>query len=478
MSESQIAVLIDYENVGLGSIQGLFDQLSDMGRIIVKRAYADWSSGARQRDQLLELGIEAVHHFHAAKVAKNSSDISLCIDAVDLLYRSPVDTFVIVSADSDFVTLVSKLRSAGKTVIGAGRHDVVSSTLVRACDRYIYLGVEPRTAPADSRTVDALVQRAIYASADDEGKVAGSRLHQTIMRIDPSFDFRSMGFRTFTQFLEGSAVVKVSRVRGSDDISISLKPTGMARLPGIGRVLAGKSRGQQEAAIATPPTVAPALEAPPTPVRAPARPARPTRPAAPAAVRTAPAPTVAPAAVMAAPEPPPLPAAVRTAPAPTARSRRRDGRTGAAAADRAALQHLGGRHTQQVVAAGGQGDGRTQRHKGSRRGCANPGRTQAELVAVQDAAEAVVLQPLPLYQVGTRGQLAAREGARHGGQLRRLGPPDPERQLHPLDLERLRVVAASGRTRRPHRRPASPRGRNRPAGPAPAAPAVRPRPRA
>ena len=155
MSESQIAVLIDYENVGLGSIQGLFDQLSDMGRIIVKRAYADWSSGARQRDQLLELGIEAVHHFHAAKVAKNSSDISLCIDAVDLLYRSPVDTFVIVSADSDFVTLVSKLRSAGKTVIGAGRHDVVSSTLVRACDRYIYLGTGPedcaRRIPVDRR---------------------------------------------------------------------------------------------------------------------------------------------------------------------------------------------------------------------------------------------------------------------------------------------------------------------------------------
>ena len=333
MSESQIAVLIDYENVGLGSIQGLFDQLSDLGRIIVKRAYADWSSGARQRDQLLELGIEAVHHFHAAKVAKNSSDISLCIDAVDLLYRSPVDTFVIVSADSDFVTLVSKLRSAGKTVIGAGRHDVVSSTLVRACDRYIYLGTGPKTAPAESQSIDALVQRAIYASADDEGKVAGSRLHQTMMRIDPSFDFRSMGFRTFTQFLEASSVVKVSRSRGSDDISITLKPTGMARLPGIGRVLAGKSRGQQEAAIEAPP-VEPALEALPAPVRAPvtrrSRPVRPATPApvmpapapsaAPVAVRTPPAPSPAPTAVMAAPEPPPLPAAplpavVRAAPA-------------------------------------------------------------------------------------------------------------------------------------------------------------------
>ncbi len=139
MSEAQIAVLIDFENVGLNSIQGLFDQLSDLGRVIVKRAYADWSAAGKQRDQVLELGIEAVHHFHAAKVAKNSSDISLAIDAVDLLYRSPVDTFVIVSADSDFVTLVSKLRSAGKTVIGAGRRDVVSTTLVRACDLQLHI---------------------------------------------------------------------------------------------------------------------------------------------------------------------------------------------------------------------------------------------------------------------------------------------------------------------------------------------------
>ena len=424
MSESQIAVLIDYENVGLGSIQGLFDQLSDLGRIIVKRAYADWSSGARQRDQLLELGIEAVHHFHAAKVAKNSSDISLCIDAVDLLYRSPVDTFVIVSADSDFVTLVSKLRSAGKTVIGAGRHDVVSSTLVRACDRYIYLGTGPKTAPAESQSIDALVQRAIYASADDEGKVAGSRLHQTMMRIDPSFDFRSMGFRTFTQFLEASSVVKVSRSRGSDDISITLKPTGMARLPGIGRVLGGRSRGQQAAAIEAPP-VEPALEALPAPVRAPVtRRSRPVRPAAPAPVRPAPAPLAAPVAVMAAPEPPPLPAAAagrrrdgragtaaaarcaaarrrEGSPSYASRSRRHDGRAGAAIAPRAALQHLGVRHTQQVVAARGQGDRRAQRHQGRGRGGAHPGGAQAELVALQDAAEAVGLQLLPGSQVGT-----------------------------------------------------------------------------
>ena len=104
MPDSQIGVLIDYENVGLGYFESLFDQLSDIGRIIVKRAYADWSKAADRGDKMLELGIEAKHNFRAAGSAKNSSDISLAIDAIDLLHRYPVDTFVIVSSDTDFVT--------------------------------------------------------------------------------------------------------------------------------------------------------------------------------------------------------------------------------------------------------------------------------------------------------------------------------------------------------------------------------------
>jgi uncharacterized protein (TIGR00288 family) len=256
MSEAQIAVLIDYENVGLNSIQGLFDQLSDLGRVIVKRAYADWSAAGKQRDQVLELGIEAVHHFHAAKVAKNSSDISLAIDAVDLLYRSPVDTFVIVSADSDFVTLVSKLRSAGKTVIGAGRRDVVSTTLVRACDRYIYLEnpskVRPTTAKAPGVTPDlaGLLLRAIEVSADADGRVVGSKLHQTMIRIEPSFDFKALGFRTFTQFLESSSSVQITKEKNSNDTLVRQKGTGLARIPGIGGLLGG--RGRKPAATEVP----------------------------------------------------------------------------------------------------------------------------------------------------------------------------------------------------------------------------------
>jgi uncharacterized protein (TIGR00288 family) len=238
MAEAQIAVLIDYENVGLGSVQYLFDQLSDVGRIIVKRAYADWTSKGKLRDQVLELGVQAVHHFRSAGSAKNSSDIHLVVDAVELLYTSPVDTFVIVSADSDFVGLVSKLRAAGKTVIGAGRRDVVSITLVKSCDRYIYLDgpAPPAKAPAqeevqaDSPTgSESLLTRAMEASTGDRERVPGSKLHETMTRIDPGFSFKALGHRTFTQFLEAIPGIKVLRSRGQGDTQVEWQtpPSGL-----------------------------------------------------------------------------------------------------------------------------------------------------------------------------------------------------------------------------------------------------------
>ncbi len=269
MPESQIAVLIDYENVGLDTIQHLFDQLSDVGRIIVKRAYADWSSVGKRREQVLDLGIEAVHHFHALRSAKNSSDICLAIDAVELLYRSPVDTFVIVSADSDFVPLASKLRTAGKTVIGAGRRDVVSPTLVRSCDRYIYLdgGSKPARRPAGigETGVDALLLRAL--EADTEGRVPGSRVHQVMARIDPSFNFKDLGFSTFTRFLEASSLVKVTRSRPSGDILVELRsdaPTGV--LPRVTAAL-GRRRRRPTASDTTPAPARPSTPELPAPVR-------------------------------------------------------------------------------------------------------------------------------------------------------------------------------------------------------------------
>ena len=225
-AEHQVAVLIDLENVGLSSIQWLFDQISDIGRITIKRAYADWSAARNTREQVLQLGIEPVHLFHMTGSGKNSSDIRLVIDAVDLLYQSPIDTFVIVSSDSDFVPLVSKLRAGGKSVIGAGRQATASRALVISCDRYFYLDQEnkprQRTPVAKKTQSDTLLIRAMRAAIDEEGRVVGSKLRQTLQRLDPSFDFRSLGHSTFTKYLEASPGVRVSRPRGPGDVFVEL----------------------------------------------------------------------------------------------------------------------------------------------------------------------------------------------------------------------------------------------------------------
>lgn len=234
----QVAVLIDFENVGLNSIRWLFDQISDVGRITVRRAYADWTqSGRSQRDHLLELGIEPVHLFHSSS-GKNSSDIRLAIDAIELLHVSTVDTFVIVSSDSDFVPLVSKLRAAGKTVIGAGRKQTASRTLVISCDRYHYLD-EGESGPAvqsrpEARREESLLTRAVKAAMDEQGQVIGSKLIQTIQRLDPSFDFRGQGYSTFTKYLESASEVKVIRSRGQGDVTVELVDLDTAAVNGAG----------------------------------------------------------------------------------------------------------------------------------------------------------------------------------------------------------------------------------------------------
>ena len=225
--DRQVAVLIDDENVSVGSVEWLFDRISNLGRILIRRAYSDWSKGGNVRDQLLEFGIEPVHVFQASSSGKNASDIRLAIDAIDLLHASPVDTFVIVSGDADFLPLVNKLRSSGKMVIGAGRQKATSATLVKACDRYFYLDQQEErdevTEPQPKkRPKSSLIVRAVQASMDNEGKVMGSRLHDTMQRLDPSFDFRTQGFKSFSAYLESSDEVEVTRPTGPGDVVIEL----------------------------------------------------------------------------------------------------------------------------------------------------------------------------------------------------------------------------------------------------------------
>lgn len=234
--DKQIAVLIDFENVGLNSIQWLFDQLSDIGRVILKRAYADWSASGNRRDQLLELGIDGIQVFRSTSGGKNSSDIRLAIDAVDLLHTSPVDTFVIVSSDSDFVSLVNRLRSGGKTVIGAGEKGKAPRTLVKSCDRYLYLNQAEGTKEAEQvpllldDDVKGLVRRATEASIDEHGKVFGSKLYQTMQRLDPSFNYRTYS-STFTKFIETQPSLKITRPRGKGDITVELADEDIPKSP-------------------------------------------------------------------------------------------------------------------------------------------------------------------------------------------------------------------------------------------------------
>ena len=219
MTERQIAILIDFENVGLESIQWLFDQLSEVGRAIVKRAYADWSKEIKARDDMQRLGIEPIHLFRSPS-GKNASDIRLAIDAIELMYQSPVDTFVVVSADSDFVPLISRLRSAGKTVFGAGRRAAVSQTLIHSCDRFFYLEEASKTPKAKKKEPKSLLARAMQAAQDEEGKVLGSKLRETLRRLDPSFSFRDQGFSTFSKYLEAQPGIGLTRTPGASDVTV------------------------------------------------------------------------------------------------------------------------------------------------------------------------------------------------------------------------------------------------------------------
>ena len=229
MAEGQVAVLIDVENVGLSPVQELFDQLANVGRIIVKRAYGDWSgTRARDRDRLQALGIEPIHVFHSA-TGKNSADIRLAIDAIELSFQSPVDTFVVVSSDSDFVPLVGKLRAAGKTVIGAGPSAVASRTLVGSCDRYFYL--DPKAAPATAAAPDevqdvGLLARGVRASMDDDGYVGiVGRIKDMIIRGGENVYPREIEEFLYTHpDVADAQVIGVPSARYGEEVMAWVKP--------------------------------------------------------------------------------------------------------------------------------------------------------------------------------------------------------------------------------------------------------------
>src|ERR1700756_1253568 len=158
--ERSLAVFIDFENLALGfqgrrdrfDISRVLERIVEKGKIVVKKAYADWSRFGPYTGPLHEAAIELIEIPRRGQSGKNSADIRLCVDAMDLAYsKEHIDTFVVVSGDSDFSPLVSKLKELGKHVIGLGMQESTSELLRDNCDEFIYyedLGKGANLAPS------------------------------------------------------------------------------------------------------------------------------------------------------------------------------------------------------------------------------------------------------------------------------------------------------------------------------------------
>src|SRR5437588_1524039 len=220
--ERSLAVFIDFENLALGfqgrrdrfDIDRVLERLVEKGKIVAKKAYADWSRFSQYTSPLHEAAIELIEIPRRSQTGKNSADIRLCVDAMDLAYsKEHINTFVIVSGDSDFSPLVSKLKELGKHVIGLGMQESTSDLLRDNCDEFIYyedLGKAPALAPAldarvpeTKRKVFALLLESLLAlRRENKESLWSSMIKDTMKRKKPSFNESYHGYRTFSELLE------------------------------------------------------------------------------------------------------------------------------------------------------------------------------------------------------------------------------------------------------------------------------------
>ena len=217
-SEHALAVLVDIENLARPGartrddfdIHLVLNLLAEKGRVVVKRAYADWSRYRDARRELMNAGLELIEMPSAREGAKNRADIKMAVDAMEIAYsRAHVTNFVIVSGDSDFTPLVGKLRELNKRVIGIGRDDHSSSALLIAnCDEfYFYDNIASKAVRhhVEGQRPDALsLLRETLEARGREGDEhpQASAVKDSMRRRDPAFSEGDIGFSTFSKFLE------------------------------------------------------------------------------------------------------------------------------------------------------------------------------------------------------------------------------------------------------------------------------------
>jgi uncharacterized protein (TIGR00288 family) len=221
-TEQNLAVFVDFENLALGfkdmkskkfDITKVLERLVEKGKIISKKAYADWSRFGEYKRTLHEAAMELIDIPKRHMTGKNSADIRLVVDAMDLSYaKEHIDTFCIVSGDSDFSPLVSKLKENGKHVIGLGMKDSSSELLINNCDEFIFYEdlVRPSTSPPKFGRLDKKKKEAFQLMVDSvvalvrENKPVlwSSMVKETMKRKKPSFNETYHGYRTFSELLE------------------------------------------------------------------------------------------------------------------------------------------------------------------------------------------------------------------------------------------------------------------------------------
>src|SRR6267378_474941 len=230
-----MALFCDFENVALGvrdakyakfDINKVLERLLLKGSIVLKKAYCDWERYKEFKSDMHEASFELIEIPHVRMSGKNSADIRMVVDALDLCYtKSHVDTFVIISGDSDFSPLVSKLRENDKTVIGVGVKKSTSDLFISNCDEFLYYYDVVRVEPAKKRpsvaasspsektgkdqgpSIDGALDllrktlEALRAERGEDYPIRGSLMKQAMKRQNPGFNERAHGFRAFNELL-------------------------------------------------------------------------------------------------------------------------------------------------------------------------------------------------------------------------------------------------------------------------------------
>ena len=238
---TRLAVLIDSDNTTASLTTELLDEIAKYGTPTIKRAYGDWTTQnlVKWKDELLRHAIQPVQQF-SYTTGKNSTDSALIIDAMDLLYAGNLEGFVIVSSDSDFTRLATRLRESGVTVYGLGRR-TTPAPFVAACDRFIYLDLLARetkeSAPKESAdeepapplpNLKRILSSAISSTSRDDGWSNLAEVGSYLVKSHAAFDPRDYGHSKLGELVRAEPYVEVKDLAGPSGPSqlwVRLAPT-------------------------------------------------------------------------------------------------------------------------------------------------------------------------------------------------------------------------------------------------------------